>query len=172
MGKQEKMVHCRYPKCSKLHETTELRREDAVQGGNGKSYYHPDCYYTLQTVHKIRDLFVKEINPMMTGPQIGVLVSTINNMIFSKKIAVDYILFALEYFVKYKPGKLHQPFGLHHIVQDKDVVNAWKKLQEKKLKADFKKQFQSSAQKTEVDSFESEFVYKPSKQRSFADILQ
>lgn len=126
MAKQEKMVRCRYPKCSKLHDSVELRREDAIEGGKGK-YYHPDCYHTLQTVLKIRDLFVTEINPIMTGQQIGALVSTVNNMVFGKGIDVDYIWFALQYFIKYKPGKLHQPHGMHYIVQDRDVVTAWKK---------------------------------------------
>jgi len=53
MGKAKtpKMVHCRYPKCMKLHESTELSKDDAVQGGKN-SYYHPDCYHMMQTVNK------------------------------------------------------------------------------------------------------------------------
>lgn len=137
---KEKVVHCRYTKCSKLHDSTELKKEDAIQGGNGKYYYHPDCYHTLQTVLKTRDLFIKEVNPIMTGQQIGILVSTINNMIFNKGIDADYILFALQYFVRYKPGKLRQPYGMHYIVQDKDVVAAWKKEQERKARNEIKKQ--------------------------------
>ena len=172
---QEKLVHCRYPKCSKLHETTELKKEDAVQGGKGNYYYHPDCYNTLQTINKIRDLFIKEINPMMTGQQIGMLVSTVNNMVFSKKIAVDYILFALEYFVKYKPGKLHQPFGMHYIVQDKDVIASWKKEQGRKIRAEVKTQLKNNTHEDNeeigLDLSDADFTYKPSKPRSFADIL-
>ena len=70
MGKAKapKMVHCRYPKCMKLHESTELSKDDAVQGGKN-SYYHPDCYHMMQTVNKIRDTFIKEIDPTLTGKQ-------------------------------------------------------------------------------------------------------
>ena len=53
MAKKEKMVHCRYPKCSKLHDTTELKESEAVKGGS-RSYYHPDCYHIMQTVTQIR----------------------------------------------------------------------------------------------------------------------
>ena len=68
---KQSVVRCKYPKCLKLHATTEMNKEDAVKSGKGSSYYHPDCLHTMQTVNKIRDLFVKEINSMMTGKQIG-----------------------------------------------------------------------------------------------------
>ena len=168
-----KIVHCRYPKCKMIHETTELNKEDAVQGGSKNNYYHPDCYHILQTVNQIRDLFCKEVNTMMTGPQIGQLVSIVNNMIFSKKIDVDYIKFALEYVIKHKPGVLKYPGGMTYIVQDRDIMNAWNKEQDRKVRAEIK-------QKTIAvnDGFplefenDSSFTYKPQKARSFADILQ
>ena len=169
MGQQtNKLVHCRYKQCSKLHDSTELNKEDAVQSGS-TYYYHPDCYKTMKTINEIRDLFVREINPAMTGTQIASLVSVINNLIFKKNIDVDYLIFALRFFVKYKPGKLHQPFGLHYIIQDKDVVLAWKKEREKALRKEVKKQ---SPLVVDEFSMVSDFDYKAPKQRSFADILQ
>lgn len=140
MAKQKKsVIHCRYPKCFKLHDSTEMKKEDAVKGGKGNSYYHPDCYHTMQTVNEIRDLFHDNINPTMTGQQIGTLVSVINNLIFEKNVDVDYLKFALQYFIKYKPGKLHQPFGLHYIVQDRDVIAAWEREQQRKIHEEIKK---------------------------------
>ena len=172
--KQEKMVHCRYPKCSKLHESTELKKEDAVQGGSGTiKYYHPDCYHTLQTVTKIRDLFVKEVNPIMTGPQIATLVSTVNNMIFSKNISADFILFALQYFIKNKPGKLHQPFGMYYIVQDKDVVDAWNKEKEQKIRAELKDKIvnQDVINNAEDNLPDFQIEYKSNNKSKFTKIL-
>ena len=134
---QPKMVKCRYTKCNKLHESQELNREDAVQGGKG-SYYHPDCYHMMQTVNQIRDLFCKEINPLMTGQQIGLLVTTINNLVFGKNIDVDYVFFALQWFIKNKPGKLQHPFGLHYVIQNKEIAEAWKKVQESKFRNEIK----------------------------------
>ena len=167
-----KMVKCRYPKCKFLHESTELKKDDAVKGGKGSSYYHPDCYHTMQTVMEIRDLFVREIDPLLTGKQIGMLVSTINNIVLTKHVDVDYLEFALKYFIKYKPGALKHPGGLHYIIQSSEVSAAWKKLKEQKIKNEMKEQraladvYDESGLNTEPD-----FEYKPLKTKSFEDIL-
>ena len=142
-----KLVHCRYPKCKFLHETTELNKDDAVCGDGKNSYYHPDCYHTMRTVNYIRDTFVKQVNPMLTGPQIGQLVSIVNNMIFSKGIDANYILFALQFFIKNKPGALKYPGGIAYIVQNRDVEEAWKKAQRIKLQAEIREK-----QKEEMES--------------------
>ena len=118
----------------KLHETTELKKEDAVKGGSKNSYYHPDCWHTMQTVNEIRDLFVKRIDPTLTGKQIGMLVSTINNIVFAKHIDVDYLKFTVEYFINNKPGALKYPAGLHYVIQDRDVKAAWEREQRRKIK--------------------------------------
>ena len=131
-----KIVKCRYPKCNKLHETTEILKEDAIQ--HGKSYYHADCLHIMLTVTEIRDLFYKNINQLMTGKQIGMLVATINNIVLEKGVDVDFLKFAVEYFIKYKPGKLQYPAGLYYVVQDKDVKNAWERWQERKLREEIK----------------------------------
>lgn len=173
MAQKEKMVHCRYPKCSKLHETTELREADAVKGGS-RSYYHPDCYHVMQTINQIKETFYREVNPTLTGKQIGQLVSIANNMVFSKGIDVDLILFAIKYFVKYKQGKLKYPGGIAYIVQDRDVVSAWEKEKQMRINGEIRKQQKTIVINDEfkLDLPESSFEYKPQKVRSFADILR
>lgn len=170
------IVHCRYSKCAKLHESNELNRDEALRDDNGR-YYHPDCHHMMRTINEIRDLFCKEINPVMTSQQIGALVSTIHNLVFTKKVDVDFLKFALMYFIKSKPGKLHQPYGLHYIVQDRDVVSAWDKEQKRKIKVELKDKLNDST----VEEFEMDIdsllnrdrvVYKPQAARSFADILR
>ena len=174
MAKQEnKLVHCRYAKCQLLHETTELNKNDAIQGGRG-AYYHPDCYHTMKTIFQIRDTFVQHINPLMTSKQIGVLVATINKMVFDKHIDVDFIEFSLNYFIKHKPGKLHQPFGLYYIVQDKDVVQAWHREQDIRLRAEIRKQ-QEEMVDDDVVHFTIEIPsateYKPQNKSKFSSVL-
>lgn len=178
MAKQTtKLVHCRYPKCTKLHETTELNINDAVKGGSKNSYYHPDCWHTMQTVSKIRDTFVKEVNPMLTGPQIGQLVSIVNNMIFSKKIDVDYILFSLQWFIKYKPGALKFPGGISYIVQNRDVEAAWKKERERRIRAEMQSAVEQLGEMlnddAEVDfgTPDSKLSYKPQNKSKFSSVL-
>lgn len=179
MAKQkDELVRCRYPQCTKIHKSTELKKEDAVQGGKN-FYYHPDCWHIMKTVIKIRDLFYEEINPLMTGRQISTLVAAVNNLVFVKNVNVDYVLFSLEYFIKYKPGKLHNPNGIYYIVQDKDVKAAWEKEQDRKLRDELRSQMEKAAQKNEneesvkfnLDLPEDEFVYKPQKQKRFSNVL-
>lgn len=174
------MIRCRYPKCSKLHESVELQKEDAVKGGNG-FYYHPDCYHTMQTINKIRDTFITKVDPTLTGKQIGQLVSIVNNMVFGKNIDVDMILFSLQYFIKYKPGKLHYPGGIAYIVQDRDVISAWEKEKERRIKEELKQQMQAAVNQLgemlnseiELDfgTEDSKFVYKPQNKSRFSNVL-
>ena len=169
--KKQSIVSCRYPKCSKIHESNKMPKENAIRTGSGY-YYHPDCYHTMQTVNEIRDLFVKEIDPTLTGKQIGALVSIINNIIFEKKVSVDFLKFAVQYFIKYKPGSLKYPPGLNYIIQDNAVKKAWKTNQTNKSQEEIR-----TKQKLILDEFQfdlpdmSKLEYKPKPARSFADIL-
>ena len=170
---KDKTVKCRFPKCSKLHDSTDLLKSEAVMGGN-KQYYHPDCYHVLQTVTQIRDTFVKDINPTLTAQQIGALVSIVYNLIFVKKVDVDFIKFALDYHIKYKPGVLKYPGGIHYAIQNNDVLNAWNKYKEQELRQKIKEEAASKISSTnKSDDFDvsNSFVYKPQSARSFADIL-
>lgn len=172
MAQKEKMVHCRYPKCSKLHETTELREADAVKGGS-RSYYHPDCYHVMQTINQIKETFYREVNPTLTGKQIGQLVSIANNMVFSKGIDVDLILFAIKYFVKYKQGKLKYPGGIAYIVQDRDVISAWESEKQKKIRAEIREQQKNLGVNDDfvLDLPESRTVYRQQNKSKFSSVL-
>ena len=178
MAEKKNLVHCRYPKCKYLHDSTNLLKSDAVQGGDKLFYYHPDCYHTMQSITKIRDLFVQHINPLMTSKQIATLVSTINNIVFNKGVDVDFLLFTVEYFINNKPGALKHPYGLHYIIQDKDVAAAWKKKQDKQIRQRMKEEIEKQAKK-QAESVGDElnldnntgFVYKPNNKSKFTSIL-
>ena len=172
---RKQLVRCRYTKCDKLHDSKELNKEDAVMGGKS-SYYHPDCYHMLTTINYIRDRFIQEVNPLITSQQIGTLVATINNIVFSKGFDVDCLAFILDYYIKFKPGALQMPQGLYYIIQDREAMSAWKKYQEQKAHEEIKKELEEINKNDvgEIGSWEipsSDFKYKPQKPRSFADIL-
>jgi len=173
--KTEKLVHCRYAQCAKLHETTELKKEDAVKSGSSSiRYYHHDCYHIMTTIVKIRNLFIDNINPIMTGQQISILVHTIENMVFDKKIDVDYILFALEYYIEHKTDKLKHPHGMYYIVQDFDVSDAWNKEQERKLSEKIAREFKKIIYDDEdfqLDLPESDLSNKTTNKSKFSSIL-
>lgn len=134
MSKSDNIVHCRYPKCSKLHSSNEIKKSEAVMGGSKGSYYHPDCYHTMRTIQEIKDLFCSEINTTLTQKQIGTLISIANYIVFDKGVNVDFLKFAVEYFIKNKPGKIRMPMGLHYIIQDREVEDAWKKKQDSEFR--------------------------------------
>lgn len=159
----------------KLHDSTELNKEDAVQGGSKNYYYHPDCFHTMKTINRVKDLFVKEINPALTAQQIGMLMSTVNNIVFTKGIDVDMVLFALEYFIRYKPGALRYPAGLHYIVQDKDVIDAWQKEKDRRLRQEIKAQMSNLVQEDEGESGlnlgKNTVIYKSNSKSRFSTVL-
>lgn len=169
---ENNIVKCRYSKCEKLHDVKELPKDQAVVSG-GNFYYHPDCYKVKTTIEQIRDIFYQNINPMMTGQQIGILVKTINNIVFDKGCDAEYLKFALEYFIAKKPGSLHQPYGLHYIIQDKTVKSEWDKRMKEKLKVDIKSKAESlKVENTpDMDFQKPSFTYKAQKSGGFADIL-
>ena len=122
-------------------------------------------------LRQIRETFVKEINPLMTGSQIGTLSAMVNNIVFDKKVDPEFLRFALDYFIKYKPGKLHQPAGLHYIIQNKDVIAAWNKENERKLREQINTMKAQQQIDDNMDDNPNAFIYKPQKQFGFDDIL-
>ena len=112
----------------------------------------------------------------MTGQQVVQLVSIANNMVFSKGIEVDLILFALNYFIKYKPGKLKYPGGIAYIVQDKDVISAWEKEKQKKIREEIREQQKTMKIDDELqfdlpDLLDNTTVYKPKNKSKFSSVL-
>lgn len=142
MKEKMKMVKCKYPQCSKLHSSKILPKKEAIKGNNG-SYYHADCYHYTRTITEVKDLFYKKLNPVMTGKQVSELMSTINNIVFDKKVDVDFLRFALEYYIKHQLGNINYPHGLHYIIQNRTIISQWNHFNkietEKEVKEQMKK---------------------------------
>lgn len=117
--KDSSKVNCRYSNC--LHKTKELSKEDAVKSGS--LYYHSDCYKTKEDIKKIIDLFKNHINP---NPVYAQLQKVIKDIVFSKGLGSDFLLFGLQYYIYHKIP-LNYPQGLYYVVQNKKVIEAYNK---------------------------------------------
>lgn len=150
-----KLVTCRYRNC--LHDDKKLYISDAVKEGN--MYYHPDCLQTKKEIKQIIDLFVEKVNP---NPVYSQLQAVIKNIVFTKKVPSEFLLFGLRYYIKNKLN-LNYPQGLYYVIQNKDVKAAYAKMKAEPVK---KAAIDLSEPSTEVS-----FTHRPAKAKSIADIL-
>ena len=151
-------VKCKYANC--LHESKDINREEAVKSGN--AYYHADCLKTKEEIKQIIDLFTTHINP---NPVYAQLQSTIKNIVFTKKISSELLLFGLKYYIDHKIP-LNYPQGLHYVIQRKEVIDAYNKMKAQEIKKTME------ANVVIADCEEVTFTHKSSKNRGFADILR
>lgn len=107
------------------------------------------------------DLFVKHINP---NPVFTQLQSVIKNIVFSRGLGSDFLLFGLKYYIEHNIP-LNYPQGLYYVVQNKNVAAAYKQAQIKKEKQEHKIEIKEEGKSTQ-------FTYNPVQQKSLADILQ
>lgn len=147
-------VSCKYSNC--LHNSRELNKEDAAKSGN--FYYHDDCLKTKEDIKKIIDLFKNHINP---NPVYSQLQSVIKNIVFTKGLGSDFLLFGLQYYIEHKIP-LNYPQGLYYVIQNKRVIESYNKSKAKKIK--------KNVEITEKN--ESGFTHVPVKNNGFADILK
>lgn len=153
MKEKEKVV-CRYSNC--LHKDKEIEKENAIK--SGRLYYHPDCFQTKEDIKRIIDLFKKNINP---NPVYATLQSVIKNIVFTKGLGSDFLLFGLEYYIKNKIH-LNYPQGLYYVIQNKKMIDAYRKSKEKNIK--------NTVEIKEQNDFQ--FKHVPIKNKGFADILK
>lgn len=118
---ETKMYKCGFRHCQ--HESCEVPQGEAVKIGN--RYYHEDCAKIYKNIEEIKKMYYEKISNTVVMPQ---LVSVINNIIFKKKVDSDYFLFAVDYAINIKK-KINYPQGLHYIVDDYRIKDAWHKKQ-------------------------------------------
>lgn len=152
---KNKTVKCRYKYC--LHDTTEMNKEDAVLVG--KAYYHEDCLRESENKKKVVELFHDHVNTNVVYAQ---LQAVIHNIIHTKKVDSEFLVFALQYYINHRIP-LNYPQGLYYVVQNKDAKAAWEKLKVKEQKQEFVFDMDSAE--------ETSFTYKPIKTKGFGDIL-
>lgn len=158
--RNQSTVTCKYSGC--LHPEKTLDKEQAIKSGN--SYYHPDCFQTKEDIKKIIDLFKNHINP---NPVYSTLQSVIKNIVFTKGLGSDFLLFGLQYYIDHKIP-LNYPQGLYY----KYPTLVYFVLHSKVL-ADNKSKVKNMKSNIEIkEDSGSEFTHVPIQNKSFADIIK
>ena len=123
--KKTKIYKCSFRHCQ--HESCVISQDDAVM--INKRYYHEDCAKNYTNIEEINKLYYEKISNTVVMPQ---LVNVINNIIFKKKVDSSYLLFALKYSINTKKT-INYPQGLHYIIDDYRIKEAWKKKQSRNV---------------------------------------
>ena len=95
---------------------------------------------------KIIDLFKNHINP---NPVYSTLQSVIKNIVFTKELGSDFLLFGLQYYIDHKLP-LNYPQGLYYVIQNKQVLNAYNKSKVKNIKNNIEIKEDSGSEFTHV----------------------
>lgn len=140
----EKTYKCAFKHCK--HEDENIPQFEAIKVGG--RYMHEDCAKISENIAKIRDIYYEKISNTVVVKQ---LVSVINTLVFKKNIDSEYLLFALNYAVTNKTP-LKSPYGLHYLVDNNRIKEAWKK----KQSSNIRKQIESE-----------DIVFEEQKQTSF-----
>lgn len=153
MAKKETYT-CKFGHCK--HESKEIPKDEAVKIGN--AYYHKDCAKNKNNTNLAIELFEQHVN---ANPVHAQLRAVINNILYTKNIDSDFLVFALRYYIEHRIP-LRYPQGLYYVIQNKEAAEAFEKKRAEKFK------------NVKVDLSETkevEFTYRPTKQKGFADIL-
>jgi len=89
------------------------------------------------------------------------LQSVIKNIVFTKGLGSDFLLFGLQYYIDHKLP-LNYPQGLYYVIQNKQVLDAYNKSKVKNMKSNIEIKEDSG----------SEFTHVPIQNKSFADIIK
>lgn len=157
---KEKVYKCRYNHC--LHETQSVVASEAIKDGN--RYFHKDCYKTKKDIDTVVNLFKEKVNPNVV---FSVLRGVVNNIVFKKGVESGLLLFGLNYYISNKIN-LNYPQGLYYVIQNRNVIKGYTEKKNREYLIQQKKKAKNMENNEEI---ESSFTYKPSKQKSFADIL-
>ena len=121
------IVKCRYKNCR--HETRELNKADAAVVG--KAYYHKDCYEEKETIERILKVYEERIDPYPIWVQVR---GVINTIIYKKKVDPKFLLFAIQHSLN-NGGKINSTYGLHYVVKDHRIIEAWEKRKREEARA-------------------------------------
>lgn len=112
-----KTYKCNYNHCSCDDELTD---ENRVVIGNRS--YHKKCAEIKELIIKIRDYYIENVSNTVVVSQ---LVNAINNIVFTKEVEAEYLMFCLENAVK--SGKqIKSPYYLHYLVDNNKNKSEYK----------------------------------------------
>ena len=122
---KEKIFKCAFKHCR--HSSCDVSQGEAVK--IGRRYYHRDCADTRNDIEIIKNLYCEKISNTVVIP---LLLSVIDNIVFQKEIDSAYLLFALRFAITNKIV-INSPYGLHYIIDNYKIKNAWSKHEARKI---------------------------------------
>jgi hypothetical protein len=124
MAKQ-KTYKCAYQHCP---FGGQVDKEEAVEYKH--RHYHKKCFQDVVNKEKIREYYLENVNKTEILSKLNAVIS---NIIDTKGVDSEFLLFAIQYAHK-ENIPIHTPMGLHYLVNNYKIKEAWKKEQVKKVK--------------------------------------
>lgn len=137
------MCKCAYKHC--LYVSPEIKPEDVVT--RGSKYYHKKCLDTLDTIKEIIDTYYNNVSQTAV---MKVLMSVVNNIVFTKQIDCHYLLFALKQAIAQK-RTIKAPVALYYLIDDYKIKKQWESVLGRKIMREA--QEQSEVDPTSAPSF-------------------
>jgi hypothetical protein len=116
----EKLYVCGYAHC--LHYGEKVSELNSVIVG--KRRFHIDCANIKVIIDEIKDLYIEKINKHESAVKI---LGVINQMVFTKQIDPNFILFALKDLTDRKVT-FKSPYSMHYFVKNNVLINKWRKI--------------------------------------------
>lgn len=99
----------------------EVKREDATKAGN--RYWHKECFAESKRKNDIYDYYITAVDNNVNKQALR---GAIKGVVNDKNYDADFVLFAVKY--AHEDGVvMNSPYSLHYIVENTDVIKAWKK---------------------------------------------
>lgn len=156
----EKTYKCAFKHCK--HESCEVQQDSAIKVGN--RYMHEDCAKISENITKIRDSYYEKISNTVVMKQ---LISVINNLVFSKDIDSEYLLFALNHAISAKIP-VRSPYSLHYLVDNQRIKDLWQKKRATEIANEIKRE----AENVQISTTASKFTYCQDNRNGFGGILK
>lgn len=158
LAKKPTEYTCAFKHCA--HESKKVPAEEAMKSGT--RYYHKDCLVIRDNMETVKRLYFEHISRTVVPAQ---LVKTIQQIVIAKGVDSDYLVFATKFAIVNKMT-LNSPFGLHYIVDNYKVKQAWQAKKAKEEKQKLQEELQKLNQKDDVS-----FTLKNQKSEGFDSIF-
>lgn len=146
--------HCRY-------ETNEIPLGEETKVSS--RYYHEKCAKESEDIKEIKKQYFDNISNTVVQAILG---KVVNDIVYGKNIDSGYLLFAIKYAINNKI-RINSPYGLHYLIDNKRIKDAWENLLSKEINNNIKIDFDFN--NVEEVTFT---VNPPQKKGGFGDILK
>ena len=129
---------------------------------SGNRYFHPDCLKKRDDMETVKKLYFENISDTVVPAQ---LVKTSQNIVIGKNVDSEYLVFAMRYVIANKI-QLNSPYGLHYIIDNYKIKQAWKDRKAKEEQKKVQEEIQKLDKKEEIT-----FTFVNKKKEGFESIF-